>query len=155
MAQLIVKESASLEKILAKLPIDLRAKSMQKAVRAGGKVVQRRAKELAPVGDPNDKPHLKPLKDTITTVVRAYRSDQLWVAVVGPGYPAGAHGHLLEFGHEVIVNRGERAGQTPLTGSPFVEGNEFMAPAVDQTLAQQDAAVVKSLESSLKKASEG
>ena len=50
------------------------------------------------------RPKAKPLNETIGVEVRDYGIRQL--AVVGPMYPAGAHGHLVEDGHEIIA-RGE------------------------------------------------
>jgi hypothetical protein len=32
-------------------------------------------------------------------------------AVVGPGWPAGAHGHLVEYGHRVVTHKGVDTGK--------------------------------------------
>ena len=156
MAELVtVKETADLEKILKELPIELRVKALRSAARAGGAVVRRAAQKLAPVGDPSHNPDAKPLSKSIGMVVESYKQDTVAVAIVGPQRPAGAHGHLIEGGHDVVVSRGERKGQQPLSGKNKVPGKEFMAPAVDGTLSKQDAAIIKSLGKSLEQASSG
>ena len=147
-----VTQSIDMEQLLKQLPIELRVGALSKAVRAGGKVVIKRAKELVPRGDPTHKPDKKALKDTIGQVVRSYRNDRKWMAVVGPMYPAGAHGHLVEYGHDVKVNRGERKGRPPLTGSAKVPGKEFLAPAADQTETQQGKAVIQIIVDAIKDA---
>ena len=150
-----VKETYSgprLEKLLAKLPWDLRAKSLGQAARAGGSVVRNDARKRAPIGDQKHNPGATALKKTIAVTVRYYDNDRRAVAVVGPRYPQGAHGHLVEDGHDVIVSRGSRKGQKPLTGTARVEGKEFLAPAADSTKSQQTAAVLKKLRQLIKKA---
>ena len=89
------------------------------------------AKRLCPRGDPADSPDLKPLNETIAVELRDYGVRQL--AVVGPQYPAGAHGHLVENGHEV-VSHGKRTGKR-------TEPKPFVRPAFDGTGAQQLAAM--------------
>lgn len=59
--------------------------------------VKATSKQLVPKpGYPGDKPDLKPLRDTITVGIRSYEENAVWYGVVGPQYPAGAHGHLVE-----------------------------------------------------------
>jgi hypothetical protein len=62
---------------------------------AASKVVVKRARELVPKpGYAGDKPGLKPLRETIGHTVKTY--GQIFVAIIGPQRPAGAHGHLVE-----------------------------------------------------------
>lgn len=96
------------------------------AVKAGGSVVASRARQLCPVGDPADKPDLKPLRETIAVEVRDYGDRAL--AVIGPQYPAGAHGHLVEHGHATA--NGGRTRPRP-----------FVRPAFDETQDAQQAAM--------------
>lgn len=153
MASVEVQQTGpDLERLLKQLPITLRAKSLGQAARAAGGVVRTRARQLVPIGDPRHNPDAHPLKDTVKVVVRYYDNDRRAVAVVGPRYPQGAHGHLVEKGHKVVVSRGPRKGQRPLSGSPYVKGKEFLAPAADQTKPQQQAAVVDKLQKLIKKA---
>lgn len=71
------------------------------AMGAAARPLVDRAKELCPKpGYKGDKPGLKPLRDTIGWVFREYTRAR--VAIVGPLAPAGAHGHLVEFGHRMV-----------------------------------------------------
>lgn len=116
------------ERIMASLPAELN-KQQRKALRKMGQVVVRRARALVPQpGYPGDKPEYKPLRDTIAVEVKEGR--QLF-AVVGPKRPAGAHGHLVEYGHRV-VSHGVDTGYV-------TEPHPFMEPAATETRPQQDA----------------
>lgn len=140
-----IKQDVDMEKILSQIPIEMRGKALKSAVTEAGKLVIKRAKQYVPRGDKRHKPELKPLWKTLGQNIKAYNNDALWMAIVGPKRPGGAHGHLIEGGHDVVVNRGPRKGKSPLTGSARVEGKEFMAPAVDQTLKAQDKIVMATL----------
>ena len=118
-------------KALDRIDDALSGKVKRQMVKAAAEVVARRARELCPVGDPADKPDLKPLRDTIGIEVRDYGPRAL--AVVGPEYPAGAHGHLVELGHEEVLF-GVRTGRR-------VPPHPFMRPAFDETQAEQLAAM--------------
>lgn len=117
-------------------------------VKAAGEIVAARARERCPIGDPKHKPELKPLRDTIGVEVRDYGERAL--AVVGPEYPAGAHGHLVEFGHD-IVGRGQSKsmGRGRVSGAKRKGGvtqgrarpHPFLRPAFDETQSQQYAAM--------------
>lgn len=98
------------------------------AVKAAGEVVAARARDLCPRGDTAD----KPLRDTIAVEVRDY--DQRALAVIGPQYPAGAHGHLVEDGHEIVTRDGKRTGRR-------ARPRPFVRPAFDETKDQQQAAM--------------
>lgn len=127
-----VSESGDLDGLLARLPIEVRRVSLKKAMRAAASVVVRRAKQpVARPGYPGDKADLKPLRDTIGAVVRDY--EEYVVAVVGPQHPAGAHGHLVEYGHEEVL-WGVRTGRR-------VPPHPFLRPAADGTRAEQQAAM--------------
>ena len=102
------------------------------AVKAAGEVVAARAKQLCPRGDAADKPDAKPLADTIAVEVRDY--DQRALAVIGPQYPAGAHGHLVENGHEIVTRDGRRTGRR-------ARPKPFVRPAFDETQDAQQAAM--------------
>lgn len=109
----------------------LTGKLKRQMVKAAAEVVARRARELCPVGNPADKPDLKPLRDTISIELRDYGPRAL--AVVGPALPAGAHGHNVEYGHEEVLY-GVRTGRQ-------VPPHAFMRPAFDETQAEQLAAM--------------
>lgn len=133
---------------LDKIETTLADKIRGQMVAAAGEIVIAKAKTLVRHGDPRHHPEAKQLADTIGMVVRDYKQRSL--AVVGPEYPAGAHGHLLEFGHD-IVPRGEgkvkgasraagakkKGGITTGRARPF----PFLRPAFDSTKGQQVSAM--------------
>jgi hypothetical protein len=90
---------------------------------------------------PGDDPSKKPLRDTIGVVVREYMT--AIVIYVGPQYPAGAHGHLIEFGHNLVLFGVET--------STFIPEQPFMRPAADETKSEQIQAITNSLQSDLAK----
>lgn len=137
--------SDSLEETLEQLPAAVRGTVVKSALRAGARPVISRAKQLVPKpGYRGDKAGKKPLRDTITVVFRAYKQGSLQFAAVGPAYPAGAHGHLVEEGHEIVLKDGTRTGKR-------TREKEFMAPAVDQTMKQQLDAMDAKLLQAIKK----
>lgn len=142
-----VRVTASLEDsqvdLLSEIePMD-RLLGLTRALKEGGKVVVKRAKQLCPKpGYPGDDPTKKPLQETIGIEVRKY--DHSIVIVMGPEYPAGAHGHLIEFGHNHFLF-GVATGN-------FLPAQPFMRPAADETKEEQDSAITSSLESSIAKA---
>lgn len=166
-----IKEDGNVEALLERLPIELRTTALTKAVRAAGKVVAERARQLCPPpGYPGDKPGLKPLRDTIGVQVRYYEREQdaAVVAVVGPEYPAGAHGHLVEFGHRIVGNAqlSEGSSQGEAAAGLFspaeylrrahraggeVAPQPFLRPAADETEAEQRAALAGTLQKELEK----
>ena len=148
MAELVVKETADLDQLLSQLPTGMREDAYAEALTAAGNIAKTRMRHLASIGDPNHNPQAKPLHKTFAVKVTDYQNGDVWVAIVGAEYPAGAHSHLVEEGHEVYRrgSKGDSArGQKrkPLTGKAKVEGKYFMATAIDQTEAQQDAMVRK------------
>lgn len=137
----VTTERGDFEKFLEELPLMLRGKALAQAVRRGGNVVKNRARQLVPVGDPNHKPDSKPLKDTIVVKIVRFENDTVVVALIGPRSPDGNHGHLVEGGHRVRARGKKGEGPGDYTGAR-VEGKEFMAPAADQTIDEQTAAIV-------------
>ncbi len=117
------------EAALALLEASMRTKVVVKALRLQANVVRDRAKQLAPVGKTGN------LKKTIKTRLRSY--DTVDLAVVGPEWPEGAHGHLVEFGHE-IVSHGVRTGKR-------TEPKPFLRPAVLETEAEQKAVFTRTI----------
>lgn len=150
MATLTKRETVAIDDLLERIQVEMREKILKRAARNAGNVVMRRAKQLAPVGDLRHRPGLDALKDTIAVKNIVYR-DRFFVAVVGPTHPEGNHGHLIEDGHDVVVSRGSRKGQSPLTGSARVEGKQYMAPAGDQTQNEQFFALVNTIERAIVK----
>lgn len=117
--------------LMEKLPIAVRGKELQSAMRKGLGLVRTRARQLVPKpGYPGDKPGLKPLRDTIGVVMRKYKGGAIIAGVVGPEYPAGAHGHLVEHGH-----RTKTGGRVP--GYPFAEpAYQDVKPKIEPLIMQ-------------------
>ena len=121
---------------------------LRDVVGAGGEVVAARARQICRRGDPRHKPELKPLADTIEMVTKSY--GQRAIAVVGPGWPAGAHGHNVEHGHDIVARgQGKNRGRGRVKGGKKADKliggrtkpQPFMRPAFDETYAQQMAAM--------------
>jgi hypothetical protein len=148
-----ITETGDMNKILEQLPLMLQRGAMDKALRAAGKVAQKRARELCPRSARTDSTELwskktaadrsnvKPLADTIGVVVRKY--DTVSVAVVGPQYPAGALGHLIERGHREFLYGRETGRRVP--------PKPFLRPAADETKGEQEAAMLRVLKAELDK----
>lgn len=157
------------DQFLAALPLVARTPEVQKAVRKGLNEVAKRAEELAPVGGkgyPRRRPENKPLKDTIGVVVREYGN--VLVGVVGPQYPAGAHGHLLEHGHRVarggtlsplssaknkIAPKSKRGGEFRGKGmaTGMAEAFPFMQPAWEDKKDSIEPTIVGALQTAAEK----
>jgi hypothetical protein len=137
---------------------------MKKAIRAGAAPVRKLARQLVPVGGPrtgrkSDKKHLR---DTIAVRVKSYNAVDVaivgpqWpsgahghlvynavdVAIVGPQWPSGAHGHLVEFGYDAILPDGEEVAVPP---------QPYMRPAAEQTKTQQAKAITNKLKAEVEK----
>lgn len=132
MATLQLDGWEELARQLDRVDDQLTKRAKLEAVKAAGEVVAARAKQLCPRGDAADKPDAKPLADTIAVEVRDY--DQRALAVIGPQYPAGAHGHLVEHGHEIVTRDGRRTGRR-------ARPKPFVRPAFDETQDAQQAAM--------------
>lgn len=133
------KSIRRLDRVLSQIAIELRARELEKATRKGGNVIARAMRRKAPKpGYPGDKPDLKPLKNTIGVVIRRYgRRFVRLVAMIGPQYPAGAHGHLVEFGHEEVLF-GERTGRR-------VPPHPFARPAFDESRQKAMNEIIRAL----------
>lgn len=141
-----IKEFGNTAAVLTNLDIALRGKALVSALRKSGRPVVSRAKSLAPKGGERKgrKAGKKHLRDTITSVVRDYGETK--VLVVGPAYPAGAHGHLVEFGTVARKHKsGKRTGAMP--------PRPFLRPAVEATLGEQKAAFEAELQRHVAEAS--
>lgn len=132
-----------LMKALDRIDDQLGVKLRRQCVKAAAEIVARRAKELCPAsaqtgtrrqwskGLAAERAGVKPLRETIGIAIRDY--DQRTLAVVGPEYPAGALGHLVEFGHQEVLY-GRRTGRR-------VPPHAFLRRAFDETREAQEAAM--------------
>lgn len=143
-----ITESVDMDSLLADIEIMVRHKAVKKAIKAACHVVAREYRRRIPRGDPGHNPGKKPLHKTVRTRVRDY--GHVTLGIVGTEWPEGAHAHLIEDGHKVVVSRGTRKGQSPLSGKTTVEGKRPLAAAIDTTMAAQDHAVIKSLQEDIK-----
>ena len=131
MIQLELTGYDELLRTLDRIDDSLSGRVMRDAVKAAAAVVVARARQLCPPpGYEGDKRDPKPLRDTIGMEVRDYGVRTLGLA--GPYYPAGAHGHLVEFGHRLVTHGKDRG---------YVAGRPFMRPAFEETKAEQLAAM--------------
>ena len=153
-ASVTITETGDMDHILKQLPDMMQRGAMDKALPAAGKAVAKRAKELCPRSartdstelwskkTAGDRSNVKPLAETIAVEVRKY--DTVSVAVIGPQYPAGALGHLVEHGHREFLY-GRQTGRR-------VQPKPFMRPAADETKGEQEAAMMRVLKAELEKA---
>lgn len=106
--------------------------------------VVKAAKEFVPQGDLDHHPDKPALEDTIIKKVKSYDGGKVIVAMVGPSYPDGAHGHLVEDGHRIVTHDGTDTGAT-------VEGKEFMLPAALTTEKNQTKRLIEKIQRILTK----
>lgn len=124
--------------LVERIETNLRAGALTRAAKAAGEIVVADAKpRITAPGYAGDKSTLEPLRDNVICVVRDYPT--MTVAIVGAAWPGGAHGHLVEFGHQQELKDGSTIQVPP---------HPWLRPAASGTQSQQSAAV----ESELKKA---
>lgn len=83
----------ALDRVLRKLPKKIRGRVLQNAVAAGGRVIRDAAKRIVVVDTGG-------LRDSIAARKPRGLKRSSGVVRVGPTWPQGAHGHLVEFGTE-------------------------------------------------------
>lgn len=133
-AQVILTEDRQVDEMLALLPQAVREKYLIKGLRKEGNRIKRIARQLCPRGAVTGttrrlsqrsrarRGNAKPLRDTIGVVVRDYGG--VLVMLVGPQYPAGAHAHLVEYGHAAVLWGEKTSGRVP--------PKPFMRPAITE-----------------------
>lgn len=124
-----IESTPETDRLLLRLDSTLRMKYLELGLKAAGRIVRDEAKRRCPKGNQRTgkKEGKKHLRDTIKSVTRKYGSKRL--QIIGPEYPAGAHGHLVENGHEEVL-WGKRTGRR-------VAPKPFLRPAADSTKQQQ------------------
>jgi HK97 gp10 family phage protein len=121
-----VRNDELLEKLLRSLPGKIERRVTRVAVKAGGAVILKDAKRRAPKGPGGKDYKGGNLRRSMTQSrglrVRKYPRGgrQKYIAVAGPGWPLGAHGHLIESG---TVKRETKKGANrgAITPDPFLE----------------------------------
>lgn len=92
----------------------------------GGRLLHRRRKGRVPsYRTRKERIRTRQLERSIGYRLKSYTAQGVVFVAVGPRWPQGAHGHLLEFGHEPS---GWYASQR---GAHFVPGRPFMREAFD------------------------
>ena len=139
-----IDETGAIDTQLARVDVMLRRQIVPKGLRAGANVVKKSARVRAPRSKQTgtreqwsekiraERAGVKEHADTIGVVVREY--DDYFVAVVGAQWPAGALASLIADGHKLVA-----------WGNPtdvFVVGNDYLTPAADETVSQQQIAVI-------------
>lgn len=175
--QVKLHDWSRIDKKLADLPVAIRGNELANSLRKIGRDIVRDAKRLVQQpGKPGyyennagkrykSKQSKKPLKDTIGAELRRY--SYAFVMVAGPQYPAGAHGHLVEYGHRVsnagtltplpgrkrkTANRSRLGHLSRGTGRIVGQAREhpFIRPAAP-IAATVESEIIKSLEKSIAK----
>lgn len=115
----------------------------------------------------------KRLRDTMGVRTKIYSASKVLAGVVGPQYPAGAHGHLVEHGHRVVTggstrrvgrwnkrglpNAGVRTGKGTVIG--YATPKPFLSPAVENNRSTVNsifvAATSKRIASELRRLARG
>lgn len=137
--KLDVKDRGDVANILHKVEKELRGKILRKAMKASQAPVVRlsKSKLSAVQTDEATGQLVRSLKvKTKVTQRSAY-------AITGPKWPVGAHGHLVELGHEA-------SGW--YTGGERVPGKEFLAPAADSTKTVQQQLLINELKNGVEAA---
>lgn len=141
--QVRISDTDRVDRLLGKMPIALREKTLIKAVRKAARIVAKEASRQAPKpGYVGDVPGLPALSKNIKAVVRT-KGDSV-AGFVGPTYPAAPHGHLVEFGHEAVFWGNRTEGRR-------VEGKPYLRPAADETESAQQQAIITTLKAEIGK----
>lgn len=119
---------------------------MEAFTKASEIVVASAKREVPQPGYPGDKSGKKPLRETIGFVIRDYSSGTM-VAVIGPQYPAGAHGHLVHDGHEIWLPKpAHTEGADAVRTGRRTEADPFLERAGDNTAGEQQRVIVSTLQ---------
>lgn len=129
MATIKLEGWEELKQALDRIDDLLTGKVKIEALKAAARVVASEARRLCPEGDYAHNRGAIPLHETINVRLRDY--GQRGLAVIGPVYPAGAHGYLVEYGHAEVL-WGKATGRR-------VPPKPFMRPAFEGTKREQQA----------------
>ena len=123
-----------LKRMMESLPRKMSGPVVRKALREGSKPILAAARSSAPASEGNLKKSMSPGRGIR---IKTYRYSGVTIAVVGPSWPLGAHGHLVEFGTKMRKTKnGRSTGVGP--------AKPFLRPAFDANvgLAQRIIASV-------------
>jgi len=175
-AQIEISGTTELFTRVNELSVEMRGPIVRSGMNAIGRIISARAKQLVRKegmqGYNKRSPQRlgkKRLVETIGHVVREYHARKFsgFVLVVGPQYPAGSHGHLVEHGHRVsqvgsgtlhrIKRPGKRQFSTPRstigkTGQGKHITNTRPFPFMEPAARDSEGKIAAAVESSLKRA---
>lgn len=134
---------------LAAIETNLRGQAVDRGLRAIGSHIRQRTKAVLPKPgytrytrtkheEYHDKDGPKPLEQTIKTKIIG-TPGIVRVAIIGYEWPAGAHGHLVETGHDMVVGGKKKAGSTVVG---HVEPAEYMVRIVANERSTFDSIMV-------------
>lgn len=147
MSEIQIKGLAELQRALDQLPAKIEANIMRGAVRAGAKVLQQEARQLAPVGPPSAENarvyggREGLLRDSIRISVRLKRGQVFARIVAGGKIKSGAnvyYAHMVEHGTAAHIIKAPPGAALNVRGSlyksvmhPGARKQPFMRPALD------------------------
>ncbi len=144
------KSMREADQLLKAIEEHARGRAITKVLKDAGDVLVKQLREVLPKpGYPGDKPHLKPLRDTVASKVKNYQGGFYKVLIVGYEWPTGNHGNLVEQGHDIAPNTFHNGAgfvtlkSTEETGER-VEGKHYFATAVRIAQPRIDAVVLES-----------
>jgi hypothetical protein len=109
------------DRLLMQIDALSRGPAITKVLRDVGNHIKKSLREILPKpGYPGDKPELVPLRDTVKVKIKNYQGGAVKVMIVGYENPEGAHGHLVEFGHEKWL-WGEFIENSPVDPHPYLQ----------------------------------
>ena len=137
MIEVKVEGLEQVERRLAEMGPALGSATMGLALKIAAEPTVDMAKALCPFQEnKKGKYRRRHLRNSINASTRVRRQEAQYVqggaiayAFIGPGGKGSAAGHLVEFGHRLVVNRGKNNGRFILTVPP----HPFLRPAWDAT----------------------
>ncbi len=113
-ARIAIEGDKKLARDMNRLQSYLQIRLGREAVIEAAEVVLEPMRAAAPLGPRQN------LRQSIDVIVRVYDKRDKIFGMVGPTWPLGAHGHLVEHGtKERFTRKGASRGRSP--GNPFVE----------------------------------
>lgn len=123
----------------------LQRKVIRQAIAAGGTRLVKEVRKVLKAEqsrEPRRRPQNKPLSRTIAKKAWSKPRKGLIGTVVGPKYPEGAHGHLVERGHRIVTKAGDTGRRTRALG--FQElAEQIVEPEIRQAQRAKLAAAIQ------------
>jgi hypothetical protein len=135
---------------LAQIETNVRGTAMNRGLRAIGSQVKQQTVAVLPKpgyerftrtnSEPyQDKDGPKPLGQAIKTKIVDYAGGLIKVAIIGYEWPAGAHGHIVETGHDMVVGGKKKSGGRVVG---HIEPAEYMVTVVEKGRSSFDSIVI-------------